>query len=87
MIIEIIADGNMCTAYVQLTHAETPGDPEYNAMARHLHCEREDLSYLQERAIQEADDTLSQQEYDDWQAALQDDEVLWRLRVSRHDRE
>ena len=87
MILEMRCVDNSCTAYVQLHPDERPGDPEYNAMARRLRCERDDLNYLQQAAITDASDTHSQQEYDDWQAALRAHEVLWRLRVSRHERD
>jgi hypothetical protein len=87
MMIAIAIHKNHCTAYCQLSPDETPGAPEYNAIARHMRCEPEDMGYTAVTRIADGSDTNTQEEYDDWQTAVQAGDVLWRLRAYRHDRD
>ena len=80
MMIEIATSGAFFTGYCQLPPGTEPGAPEFNAIAHHLHCDVDDLTWTGEEAITEPDQTHTEQEYEDWQAALRAHEVLWRIK-------
>ena len=90
MILDVIPEGKgrdsypRFTAYVQLPEGQRPGDADDNAIARQLQCDADDLSIQHCRAITEPNDTLTAEEYTLWQAALEEQQVLWRLRGLIH---